>query len=282
MSYEPVYLIDNRRNFTKLANRMKPKILIVEDNIIAQTVIRTLITSLACDSDVAVNGQEALDLFQANHYDLIFMDIGLGEGMNGYQVTAIIRNLESPGQRTPIIALTAHTNDECREQCIESGMDGMFTKPLTLSLATEILNQFIPVKEAIVGSMKNDSEHQKLFQLEQFPLFHYKEAFNNCGREVNILTDMLRLMVEEQIPINLQLMRDAMTNGDFLQIAKIAHQIKSSALYLGANRMKYACQHLENHHKTGEKDLVEGLYLQAVEVIKETMDHIKEWLIVHK
>ncbi|MDP3268235.1 MAG: response regulator [Legionella sp.] len=261
---------------------MKPKILIVEDNIIAQTVIRTLITSLSCDSDVAMTGQEALELFQANHYDLIFMDIGLGEGMNGYQVTAIIRTLESPGQRTPIIALTAHTNDDCREQCIESGMDGMFTKPLTLSLATEILNQFIPDKGAIGGSMKADPEHQKLFQLEQFSLFHYKEAFNNCSREVNILTDMLRLMVEEQIPINLQLMRDAMTNGDFPQIAKIAHQIKSSALYLGANRMRYACQYLENHHQTGEKDLVEGLYLQAVEVIKETMDHIKEWLMLHK
>jgi hypothetical protein len=65
---------------------------VIEDNYIAQTVARALLTPLACAVDVASNGVEALVLCTKNHYDLIFMDIGLGDGMDGYEVTHHIRN----------------------------------------------------------------------------------------------------------------------------------------------------------------------------------------------
>ncbi len=58
-------------------------ILVVEDNFIAQNVAKSLLSSLGCSVDVASDGAGAITLCQKNHYDLIFMDIGLREGFDG-------------------------------------------------------------------------------------------------------------------------------------------------------------------------------------------------------
>jgi two-component system, OmpR family, aerobic respiration control sensor histidine kinase ArcB len=63
-------------------------VLVVEDNAIAQTVAKSILTQLGCHVDVAINGKEALSLWKQNEYDLIFMDIGLPD-MDGYQVTGV-------------------------------------------------------------------------------------------------------------------------------------------------------------------------------------------------
>ena len=70
----------------------------VEDNFIAQTVAKTLLTGMDCQVDVAICGLDALALCEQHQYDLIFMDIGLGEGMDGYEVTQCIRLSKPPRQ----------------------------------------------------------------------------------------------------------------------------------------------------------------------------------------
>ena len=107
------------------------RVLVVEDNAVNQRVALRLLSKLGLRADVAANGREALDMMKILPYNLVLMDCQMPE-MNGYEATAQIRLREGAGPRVPIIALTAEAVGGYRERCVESGMDDVITKPVTL------------------------------------------------------------------------------------------------------------------------------------------------------
>jgi CheY-like chemotaxis protein len=111
--------------------RRQLHVLLAEDNVVNQTLAIRLLTKLGHRVEVANNGQEALDLHAATHFDAILMDVQMPV-MGGFEATAVIRQRESAGmERTPIIAMTAHAMKGDRERCLQAGMDGYLSKPCT-------------------------------------------------------------------------------------------------------------------------------------------------------
>lgn len=258
------------------------KVLVVEDNFIAQKVAKTLLSKMGCDTDVASNGLAALKLCSEHEYDLIFMDIGLGSGIDGYEVTHQIRSKAQGNRHIPIIALTAHGADESKLRCIEAGMDAVLTKPLTQAQAADIIESFIHTRNKTI--LIKPSEERKdlpdtddeMFQINQFPILDSEEALNNCQNE-EMLRELLLLMTKE-LPSDLENMKKAYAIQDFALIEKIAHKIKGGAVYVGTIRMKYACQYIERYWKTGHRELFEPLYHQAINSIEDTIIYIEGWL----
>lgn len=262
------------------------RILVVEDNAIAQMVAQLLLTNLSCQVDIAPDGNTAIELYNLNYYDLIFMDIGLGVGMDGLEVTRYIRNHSQPHHHIPIIALTAHVGDKNIQRCIDAGMDEVITKPLTRQHAINILKTFIPIKQdkalmaAMLAKKELPANNAELFNLEQYPLFDPETALKNCGNK-GVLIELLKLMVCQEIPQDEQRIKQAFANKDYSLVERIAHKIKSGAMYLGTTRMKFACQYVERYWKTGEQELFSDLYHQAVKTIDDTSKYISEWLSKH-
>lgn len=126
-----------------------PRILLVEDNRICQIVAKTHFEKLGIIIDIASSGKEAIELANRIAFDLIFMDIGLEEGTNGFEVTKYIRINSKINQITPIIALTAHTDKKYKELAIKSGMQAFHTKPLEQEDVQCFLNNFLHIKEII-------------------------------------------------------------------------------------------------------------------------------------
>jgi signal transduction histidine kinase/CheY-like chemotaxis protein len=111
-------------------------ILVAEDNIINQKLIKALLERNGHTVDIAADGLLAIRAAsRANHrYDVILMDVQMPE-CDGYQATREIRCLEQQsGWRTPIIALTAHAMEGDRRRCEEAGMDGYATKPVEMQV----------------------------------------------------------------------------------------------------------------------------------------------------
>jgi len=122
---------------------LKKCILIVEDSKLAQKMAVIAVESLGCEIYTADTGAEAITQFKMRKYDLIFMDLGLSD-MDGYTVTETIRRLEEKRQtRTPIVALTAHTEDEFRQNAKKAGMDDFLSKPLTTDKAKAMFDKYI-------------------------------------------------------------------------------------------------------------------------------------------
>lgn len=108
-----------------------PYVLVVDDYLINLELTKEMLEILGCRVDTAENGHKALDLFNQNHYDLIFMDIQMPD-LDGYQVVNVIRKIENNERHVPIVALTANVLEADDRQSLTGEMDAYLTKPVKI------------------------------------------------------------------------------------------------------------------------------------------------------
>lgn len=119
------------------------KILLVEDDEVNQLLIKKIALKKSWKMSFAKNGQEALALYRANRFDIVFMDIQMPV-MNGYIASRKIREYEATqGIRTPIIAMTADAIDSDLDKCIAAGMDDYVSKPIHFDNLFEVVEKWI-------------------------------------------------------------------------------------------------------------------------------------------
>ena len=103
------------------------KVLVVEDMLLNQLLMKTILDDFGFERDIAGNGQIAIDQLEIKSYDIILMDLQMPV-MNGFEATKYIRNtLKS---NIPIIALTADVTTVDLEKCTAVGMNDYIAKPV--------------------------------------------------------------------------------------------------------------------------------------------------------
>ena len=122
----------NKKETTRdsnLVNINKARVLLVEDNKINMIITCKYLKKWGVIVHEAENGIEALEKLKSNTYNVILMDLQMPE-MDGFEATKYIRkNGNQKIKNIPIIALTASTLVEVRDQIIEAGMNDIITKP---------------------------------------------------------------------------------------------------------------------------------------------------------
>ncbi|MGE5943547.1 MAG: response regulator, partial [Flavobacteriales bacterium] len=121
------------------------RFLIVEDNLINIQVAKITLSELSPHVEVAINGLEAVELFQKNQFDIILMDIRMPV-MDGIEATLKIRELERISnieKPVKIVALTANTFQEDIENCMDNGMDAFLEKPFKRKDLVNILQRIL-------------------------------------------------------------------------------------------------------------------------------------------
>ncbi len=135
---------EDQKRYQELAGR---SVLLTEDNEINQEIAIALLEDLGLSIQLADNGQQALELCQLTHFDIVLMDIQMPI-MDGLTATKHIRKL--PGyepENIPIIAMTAHAMQMHREQSFEAGMNDHLTKPIDPKVLRNMLYQWIVNKK---------------------------------------------------------------------------------------------------------------------------------------
>ena len=111
-------------------------ILIAEDNLTNQLLIKKILERLGYTADLVTDGKQVIERLKVQDYDVILMDVQMPE-MDGLEATRIIRSeLSSQPQ---IIGMTANAMVEDKEDCFKAGMDHYISKPLQLALLMETL-----------------------------------------------------------------------------------------------------------------------------------------------
>lgn len=124
------------------ARRGKLRLLLVDDDPINQLVTTSALHRVGYNVDVASSGRRAIELTEAERWDLILMDMQMPD-LDGCRTTAAIRARERGAWRTPIIGLTANADHKPdRERCIAAGMDIVLGKPIDLTALTTTVERY--------------------------------------------------------------------------------------------------------------------------------------------
>ena len=104
------------------------KVLIIEDDLQIVELLKIHLADLSCEIMSAGNGKEALDLVSKNLFDLLILDLML-PGMNGME---ICRRIRMAGNTTPVIILSAKSEEIDKVLGLETGADDYLTKPFSV------------------------------------------------------------------------------------------------------------------------------------------------------
>ncbi len=115
-------------------------VLVAEDNLVNQKLVKNVLEKLGCQVTVVGNGQAALEQCTQHRFDMIFMDMQMPI-MDGLLATEHIRQLRT-FSRTVIIALTANAAQEDRQRCLDAGMNDFISKPFRLEDIRIILQRW--------------------------------------------------------------------------------------------------------------------------------------------
>jgi len=103
------------------------KVLVVEDIVLNQLLMKTLLDDFGFERDIAENGKIAVEMMKHKDYDIVLMDLHMPE-MNGFEATEYIRDVMKSD--IPIIALTADVTTVDLEKCKHVGMNDYISKPV--------------------------------------------------------------------------------------------------------------------------------------------------------
>lgn len=239
--------------------RHRDRVLVVEDNPVNQLVAVGVLDALGYEAVTADDGQVALDLLATDSYDLVLMDIQMPR-MDGYTATREIRADELPGQRLPVIAMTAAAIEGERERCLAAGMDDFLTKPVDISALTRVLDRWLQ-KELPMLEPQNDTP-ENTDPLVGLDLSRIDELRDLDPGDTTYLDRAIGNFVRNSVT-TMATIRELCASGDAEQLKYVSHKLAGGALNLGVTPAGRIAQQIEivadSGSTGGAGDLVEEL-----------------------
>jgi len=198
------------------------KILLVDDNAINQEIILGLLENSGINIDVANNGEECIEKFKKNEYELILMDIHMPI-MNGYEATLIIRETN---KEIPIVALTANTMQEDVDKTLAVGMNEHLNKPIDVNKLYEVLLKYVSQK---VESYETSEDGEKI-EIPNFEHIDTLSGLNNLGGNRVLYLEILKDFYDQYKNFSFSKLADSKRKIEM-------HTLKSLSASIGATTL---------------------------------------------
>lgn len=121
-------------------------VLVVDDNAVNALVASAMLETAGLTVEVAEDGESALQRMARGGIDVVLMDCQL-PGIDGWEATRRWRGQEPPGERLPIIALTANAVVGDRDRCLRAGMDDYLAKPVQMDELIAVVTRHLSASE---------------------------------------------------------------------------------------------------------------------------------------
>jgi PAS domain S-box-containing protein len=222
------------------------KILVVEDIVLNQLLMKTFLDDFGFENDIAHNGRVAVEKLQQETlsdtfkpYDIILMDLQMPV-MNGFEATEYIRN--QMGSTIPIIALTADVTTVDLAKCKAAGMNDYIAKPVDENLLYSKIIELVKKQSLKVSSPADQdatsSEAFEILNSAQIPMMKCVDLsylLKRTKSNVKLILQMISIYLE-QTPILVTAINDALRDEEWSALQSAAHKMIPSFSIMGMNK----------------------------------------------
>jgi heavy metal sensor kinase len=221
------------------------KVLVVDDHPVNREVLIRQLAILGIDSDSAVDGAEALAMWQSGDYALVLADIHMPT-MDGYELTRQIRAVEAQRRaaRTPIVAVTANVMKGEEERCLAADMDAYLGKPISIDRLQVTLERWLSIRaEPAHGDAAGAPTPSDVLDRSILGAW--------LGDDAAAVGSLLQKFRDAALDAELQV-GDASRRSDLAALTAAAHRLKGAAAAVGAVAVEHRARSLEAAAKAGD------------------------------
>jgi len=219
------------------------RILLAEDSPTNQLIAVSNLKKAGHTVQVANNGRKAVQALTEGKFDLVLMDVAMPE-MDGLEATRTIREREKKsGSHIPIVAMTAFATKEYRRKCLEAGMDGYISKPVSPEELYGTIEPFL--RQADLGGSRKPPRSQPPVDLDA--------ALEVVDGDVELLRAVAEMSLEE-CPEQIESLSQALARQDAPGVEAAAHRLKGVLGNVGGLAARDVAQRLETMGEEGKLD----------------------------
>lgn len=254
-------------------------ILLVEDIELNVVVACSVLEKLGHTVDVAMTGQEALDRFDPDEYDLVLLDIQLPD-MTGFEIAKTIQQKYHGRDLPPIVALTANVLKD-KHQYLDAGMNDVLSKPLSIADLTAVIKRFWSYHPHSVSANPPKEESESAVQqvastyesLLDIPMLEqYIELV-----DAQMIIDSLA-MFEKLMPDYMRLLDENMMAHDEKGVTEEAHKIKGAAGSVGLRHLQQLAKQIQTPTLPAWNDNVQEWIDELKQDWSLDVEILKAWL----
>ena len=240
----------------------KMKILVADDNVINQEVLRGILDDSYHEISLANNGQEAVRACTDHLFDVVLMDMHMPD-MDGVKAVEQIRLLPGVLGQVPVIGVTASAISADKNRCLEAGMNGFITKPIVQNvLFREIAAVVKPEAKIEINPVAVKAELQ-YFDREQ--LGYIESSLGQSG-VLKIFRQFIRNLEAFETGV-----KKAYFEHNAQDLFSHVHKLKGAALNLALCALAEIMEELEAASKSEDWEDIRVLVLELGVILEKTL-----------
>lgn len=243
-------ILQRKYDSDKSEGRLKgASVLLVEDNVINQEVIKSVLATEGISVHIEGNGKKALEylksLMDPSEVNLILMDLHMPV-MDGYECSRKIKRIK-PFSKVPIIAMTADVIAGVKEKCKQAGMSDYISKPIDPDEVFNRLQKWLHFEEKIPASSKphKSTDGEKIIDFD--------DGLKRLGNNEKLYFSLLKKFMDENEHL-VEEVENMIPAGEHDRAKKKIHSVKGAAANLGLKQLASVAFDLEKALKNNDND----------------------------
>ena len=250
------------------------KVLVVEDIVLNQLLMRTLLDDFGFSCDIASNGKIAIEKLKETTYDIILMDLQMPI-MNGFEATEYIR--KTLNSTVPIIALTADVTTVDLEKCKAVGMNDYVSKPVDEHL----------LYSKIIGILKKINLFNQELEIKKSEVktrcIDLNYLMQRTKSNPDLMSEMISLYLEQTPPL-IASMRQSFDTKDWITLQATIHKMIPSFSIVGINNnFELMAKKIQKYaDEQSEEESIPDMVLQLENICAQACRELQEELLIIK
>jgi len=253
-------------------------ILVGEDNPTNKKVISKILEYGNHKYHIVDNGEEVLDAFEGNEYDLLILDMHMPV-MGGIEATKLIRMMYPDKKHIPVMALTANATIEALRECEEAGLDAYLAKPIEPQKLLETISSLVSEpglknskpKERDAGKTELPADIRESSVLDE----HALDEMSRMSQSQDFIKDLIDGYIEDNTSLTVK-MKQELSAGHLQSLSDLAHSMDGSSRSIGARRLASIsaklCKNARRRHcseiLSSDLDQLESIFSDTVDALR--------------